>query len=489
MPRLSLLSFFFVLSITCFGQAYVLNSVPYFTPAVADRTAGNKLNYSNGIVCTGTCMAFNNVFTRLPGSLSLQSIVFAPPTSPCTCGGSIRCENSLFKNGVDSTVKNKFYQYSFYPYNYYSPRDNQNELHFQLKNVYTGASNDPNIAIWDRPLGSTLTKLDLIVTYDTLDPAQGNQVQIIVPIDTLDTNVWTDIVLEVGWAANYTGYVKVYQNGILKATYNGATKDKPYNPAQERIPVPLWGIYKFPYCQAPGTINTTQKLMYFDVLRVGNANTVITDYFIASTPVPQPPTVQTFNNPVITLPTSTTTLNGRSTTPAGTITSRLWTQVSGTSATISSPSSDTTNITGLSTAGTRVFQLKATNTAGLSDSALATVTVNPEPPPANLPPVVNAGIKRVITLPQDTVNLSGSATDPDGTIVSYLWSTVSGGSPTIVSPTATTTNVTGLLEGKYVFSLTATDDDGATGSATVEVNVLAAPIPNTNPRLRVRAGF
>ncbi|MFS4492241.1 malectin domain-containing carbohydrate-binding protein [Maribacter sp. 2308TA10-17] len=98
-------------------------------------------------------------------------------------------------------------------------------------------------------------------------------------------------------------------------------------------------------------------------------------------------------------------------------------------------------------------------------------------PGSSNPPIVFAGDDRTITLPNNTLTLDGSATDPDGGVIaSYLWSQVSG--PT----TATFSDVniadpviSDLVEGDYVFSLTATDDEGDMGSDQVTVTVASEP--------------
>jgi hypothetical protein len=96
----------------------------------------------------------------------------------------------------------------------------------------------------------------------------------------------------------------------------------------------------------------------------------------------------------------------------------------------------------------------------------------------NKPPIVTVGENRTITLTgraaSDTLMLSGSATDEDGSITGYIWSEVSGPSAAIIqTPGSQHTIVSGLLAGTYIFQLMATDDDGAVGVKTVTVVVNA----------------
>src|SRR5579871_4359058 len=193
--------------------------------------------------------------------------------------------------------------------------------------------------------------------------------------------------------------------------------------------------------------------------------------------VNQPPVVNAGSNQTITLPTSSVTLTGSATDATGTISSYAWTEVSGANtATISSAASTSTSISGL-IAGTYVFQLKATDNGGLSGTATVTVTVNPA---VNQPPVVSAGTAQTITLPVNTVTLTGTATDATGTISSYAWTEVSGpNTATIATASAIKTNITGLVAGTYVFQLKATDNGGLSGTGTVTVTV--NPAPNQPP--------
>lgn len=98
----------------------------------------------------------------------------------------------------------------------------------------------------------------------------------------------------------------------------------------------------------------------------------------------------------------------------------------------------------------------------------------------NLPPLVDAGNDQSITLPNNSVTLSGTASDPDGTISSVLWYLNDGPSTfTIASPNSLTTNVTDLVQGTYHFTLSATDNQGAVSYSVVQVTV--NPVPNQPP--------
>lgn len=88
------------------------------------------------------------------------------------------------------------------------------------------------------------------------------------------------------------------------------------------------------------------------------------------------------------------------------------------------------------------------------------------------PPVANAGHSDTITLPLDSVRLSGSGTSTNGPIVTYLWSQLSGpSSATIVHPDSASTWATGLVAGSYTFQLMVTDDKGISGTDTTTVLV------------------
>lgn len=95
----------------------------------------------------------------------------------------------------------------------------------------------------------------------------------------------------------------------------------------------------------------------------------------------------------------------------------------------------------------------------------------------NNAPIVSAGDDRTITLPNNSLTLDGSATDPDGgEIASYMWTQVSGpNTATFSDVTMTDPMVSNMVEGIYVFQLSATDDEGEMGSDQVTITVASEP--------------
>jgi hypothetical protein len=188
-----------------------------------------------------------------------------------------------------------------------------------------------------------------------------------------------------------------------------------------------------------------------------------------------PPLVNAGSNQSVNLPV-TVTLSGMATVYQGvTISGYLWTKLSGGSATITSPNSATTTLTGLAV-GSYQFKLTVTDSYGSTGSANVTIVVN-----AHTPPTVNAGSNQNIYLPT-TLVLSGSATAFQGTtITSYAWTQSSGpNTATIVSASSASTSVTGIIAGTYVFQLQATDSYPAsnTSPVTIVVNNSATPVAN-----------
>jgi hypothetical protein len=141
---------------------------------------------------------------------------------------------------------------------------------------------------------------------------------------------------------------------------------------------------------------------------------------------------------------------------------------------------------GSSSATQRIFYIdqfrmgsQASNYESVAPDGSATTPPPTTPPPTTPPPtdkpnalpVVSAGPAQTIKLPQTTITLKGTASDPDGTIASYYWSKVSGGSAWSNNITQPTINISELTAGTYIFNLRVKDNSGASASSNVTVTV------------------
>lgn len=144
----------------------------------------------------------------------------------------------------------------------------------------------------------------------------------------------------------------------------------------------------------------------------------------------------------------------------GTIVSHSWSFGDGGS----SSDADTTHT--YTAPGTYTATLTVTDNGGATDTATVSVQVN-----ANQAPVAVANSNVTAGQAPLTVNFSSAGSnDPDGTIVSTSWSFGDGNTSSSASPTYTYST-----PGSYTVTLVVADDDGATGSASITIDVDAAP--------------
>jgi uncharacterized protein YjeT (DUF2065 family) len=188
----------------------------------------------------------------------------------------------------------------------------------------------------------------------------------------------------------------------------------------------------------------------------------------------QPPKANAGPDQTIILPSNSIILSGSGTDPNGSISSYLWTKISGPAgSSITDIDSAHTSVTGLMK-GVYNFELKVTDNNGLTGKDTMQVTVNAAPTIA-APPVANAGSDITITLPDNTTLLAGSGNVANGTIVSYLWAKISGpSSGTITNANSASATASSLTQGVYKFELKVTDNNGATAKDTVQVKVNTA---------------
>ena len=152
----------------------------------------------------------------------------------------------------------------------------------------------------------------------------------------------------------------------------------------------------------------------------------------------------------------------------GTISSYVWSQISGTGVELSSAIEQTTTFTSPSVEGNLVFRLVVVDDQSASDSDTVTISVVN----TNIDPVAIAGEDQIVGF-NDPVTLDGSlSSDSDGTISSYLWSQISGQSVTLsVANEAITTFTAPTQEDILVFELLVSDEFGGTSSDTTSILV------------------
>jgi len=165
-------------------------------------------------------------------------------------------------------------------------------------------------------------------------------------------------------------------------------------------------------------------------------------------------------SPTTPLTSQTVTFNASLSTPNGiTIVSYFWTFGDGANATGKIATHAYTDD------GTYNVTLTVTNNDGLNNTNSQNITV------LNRPPVASFTESATTVLTGTTITFNASTSyDPDGTIVSYFWDFGDG------------TNATGVTvdhsysdDGTYTVTLTVTDDDGATDTATSIKTVLNRP--------------
>ena len=130
--------------------------------------------------------------------------------------------------------------------------------------------------------------------------------------------------------------------------------------------------------------------------------------------------------------------------------------------------------------GVHTLTLQVTDDRGATASDTVAITVR-----ANQPPVANAGPDQILTDTggdgSEAVVLNGSASsDPDGTIVSYVWRK----GATVIALGVTPAPVS-LPVGVHTITLQVTDDRGVSASDTVDIAINAAPPPPPPPTMHV----
>ena len=130
------------------------------------------------------------------------------------------------------------------------------------------------------------------------------------------------------------------------------------------------------------------------------------------------------------------------------------------------------------------FTLTVTDSDGVTAVAMVTITVTT----ANTPPVAEAGADVEVNSGTTPVPLDGRGSmDNGGSIATYLWARTggtTGASGTLINANMAQASFTpdsvaaGAADVTHVFTLTVTDDDGATDTDMVTITVNAPPVAN-----------
>lgn len=213
------------------------------------------------------------------------------------------------------------------------------------------------------------------------------------------------------------------------------------------------GIYIFRF-----TVKDNLGAVRFDDIQITVVSSASSSLIANAVPV-----ANAGSDKVIHLPANTVSITGSATDVDGTIVSYGWTKLSGGTATLTNASSQTLSLSNL-TAGSYLFRLTVRDDMGATDIDDVKIVVNN-------PPSVYVGTDVKVTLPANSITLTSSTSDSDGTIVSYQWKMLSGITGTLVNATTSTLTVTGLSAGSYIFRLTVKDNYGASDIDDVTVLV------------------
>ncbi|MCI4392095.1 hypothetical protein PGIGA_G00142050 [Pangasianodon gigas] len=181
----------------------------------------------------------------------------------------------------------------------------------------------------------------------------------------------------------------------------------------------------------------------------------------------------------ISLPTSSTVIDGSQSTDDDKIVAWHWEEVKG-PLREEKVSADTAILTLISLVpGNYTFSLIVTDSDGAQNSTQAMLSVNKA---MDYRPVANAGPNQVITLPRNSITLYGNQSTDDHEPLAYEWSLSPESKGKVVEMQGVRTptlQLSAMQEGDYTFQLTVTDSSGQ--QDTAHVTVIVQPENNKPP--------
>ncbi|ROH86533.1 hypothetical protein ED208_15995 [Stagnimonas aquatica] len=194
-------------------------------------------------------------------------------------------------------------------------------------------------------------------------------------------------------------------------------------------------------------------------------------------PANQPPTVEAGADQTV-ASGARVVLSASASDADGTVVRRQWTQLAGPSVSLSGADTATAQFTAPTVSSETLlrFRFVAEDNDGAEASDELSVRVLP-PVVENQAPTVSAGADQSVE-EGSPVQLAGSASDADGEIRSLRWTQLAGPSVSLSGADSANASFTAPAvdaDTELRFQLSATDDDGASASATVRVQVRNVP--------------
>ncbi|MBT8039341.1 MAG: hypothetical protein KJN78_03820, partial [Gammaproteobacteria bacterium] len=170
---------------------------------------------------------------------------------------------------------------------------------------------------------------------------------------------------------------------------------------------------------------------------------------------------------------SSVSITGSANDEDGEVVNWAWTRVAGSSVSLQDASSPTVRFTAPASEGYTRLRLRVTDDDGATDYDEVVVNFY-DPTPVNQSPTADAGNDFQVDA-GDSVTVTGGGSDPDGSIVNWSWSQVSGTAVSLSGASTQEVSFTAPDDATTIrLRLRVTDDDGATDTDDVSITVKAA---------------
>ncbi len=217
------------------------------------------------------------------------------------------------------------------------------------------------------------------------DVSPGNTGEAYRPAESVDLQNSTEGVANIGWTdpSEWTKYtVNVTTAGVytLGARVSSQNANSSFRVEMDgvtiaTIAVPNTGGYQSWQTVSKPDIYLTAGIKVMRIYFITGGFNINYLSFTSSTVSNYPPVANAGADISITLPANSTTLSGSGTDQDGTVTAYQWTKVSGPAASITTATSSSTTVTGL-TQGVYTFELKVTDNNAATGTDIVQVTVN-----------------------------------------------------------------------------------------------------------------